>query len=110
MENVKISPVIFCQSLVDNHTHSLGKKTSRVTVKVFDDLLDLEANASITQAIYCSAVTKIQKVTTYLHLVLAHRPQWRASQCMDSQTNKWRESVKLEAIKYLTHILKVILH
>lgn len=24
----------------------------------------------------------------YLHLVLAHHPQWRASQCTDSQTNK----------------------
>lgn len=87
MDTFKISPVIFCQSLVDNHAHSLGKESIQRVSQTSEDLSDVKVNNTyITPAIYYSAVKK--KQTAYLHLMLAHRPQWRASQCMDSQTNR----------------------
>lgn len=47
---------------------------------------DVNSQCDITLAL--NILKKDAAMKTYLHLVLARHPQWRASQCMDSQTNK----------------------
>lgn len=84
-----------------DHAHALGI-TYNESFKddTFNNLPDEKVACCTRSASHHCYLMKRQRAIAYLHRASAHRPQWRVSQCMDSQTEE-RNAIR-EKHRYYT--------